>query len=171
MGPGEGATPATCQVAYQLGERIAQAGWVLLTGGRNVGVMRAATLGAKKAGGLTLGILDDATGAGAVPELDIVIPTGLGQARNVVNILASQGVIGCGWGAGTTSELALAVKFHKPVVLLEMPPVVQDFFRQLSPRVHMAPTPDVAIAYLRSVLEPSQSRNNKAHNDKNCDLP
>ncbi len=155
MGPGEGATPATCQVAYQLGERVAQAGWVLLTGGRNVGVMRAATLGAKKAGGLTVGILDDATGAGAVPELDIVIPTGLGQARNVVNILASQGVIGCGWGAGTTSELALAVKFHKPVVLLEMPPVVQDFFRQLSPCVQIAPTPDVAIAYLRSVLGPS----------------
>jgi uncharacterized protein (TIGR00725 family) len=152
MGPGEGATPATCQVAYQVGEQIAQAGWVLLTGGRNVGVMRAATLGAQRAGGLTVGILDDSTGAGAVPELDLVIPTGLGQARNVVNVLASWGVIGCGWGAGTTSELALAVKFHKPVVLLEMPPVVQDFFRQLSPQVQVVQTPAEAIAYLRSVL-------------------
>jgi uncharacterized protein (TIGR00725 family) len=139
-------------VAYQLGEQIAQAGWVLLTGGRNVGVMRAATLGAQRAGGLTVGILDDSTGAGAVPELDIVIPTGLGQARNVVNVLASRGVIGCGWGAGTTSELALAVKFHKPVVLLEMPPVVQDFFRQLSPQVQVVQTPAEAIAYLRSIL-------------------
>lgn len=40
MGAGEGATASDCENAYQLGKSIAQAGWVLLTGGRNVGKMR-----------------------------------------------------------------------------------------------------------------------------------
>ncbi len=152
MGPGEGANPETCAVAFHLGEKIAQAGWVVLTGGRNVGVMRAATLGAKQAGGLTVGILPAATAAAAVPELDVVIPTGLGQARNVVNILASQVVIGCGWGAGTTAELALAVKFRKPVIVIQMPPLAVDFFRQLSPRVQVAQTVAEVMTYIGLAL-------------------
>ncbi|MCS6782562.1 MAG: hypothetical protein RMI89_07090 [Gloeomargarita sp. SKYBB_i_bin120] len=152
MGPGEGASPDICRVARVLGEKIARAGWVLLTGGRNVGVMRAATVGAHQAGGLTIGILPEATPAAAVPELDIVIPTGLGQARNVINVLASQVVVGCGWGAGTTSELALAIKFGKPVILLEMPLVAQTFFQHLSPQVHLAQTPDEVISYISTRL-------------------
>jgi uncharacterized protein (TIGR00725 family) len=155
MGPGEGADLETCAVACHLGTQIAQAGWVVLTGGRNVGVMRAATLGAKQAGGLTVGILPDVAAVGAVPELDVVIPTGLGQARNVVNVLASQVVVGCGWGAGTTAELALAVKFHKPVIVMQMPPVAEDFFRQLSPQVRVAQTVTEAMAYIRLALEGS----------------
>ncbi|WP_281438425.1 SLOG cluster 4 domain-containing protein [Synechococcus sp. C9] len=153
MGPGEGADPETCAIAYDLGAQIAQAGWVVLTGGRNVGVMRSATLGAKQAGGLTVGILPEDTAVGTVPELDVVIPTGLGQARNVVNVLASQVVVGCGWGAGTTAELALAVKFHKPVIVIQMPPVAEDFFRQLSPQVRVAHTVTEAMAYIRDALK------------------
>ncbi len=57
VGPGEGATPEDCQVAYELGQRTAQEGWVLLTGGRNAGVMDAACRGAHSSGGLTVGIL------------------------------------------------------------------------------------------------------------------
>jgi uncharacterized protein (TIGR00725 family) len=153
MGPGEGADPATCATAWDLGAEIAQAGWVVLTGGRNVGVMRSATLGAKQAGGLTVGILPEDTAAGAVPELDVVIPTGLGQARNVVNVLASQVVVGCGWGAGTTAELALAVKLHKPVIVIRMPPVAENFFRQLSPQVQVAHTVAEAMAGMRTALK------------------
>ncbi len=57
MGPGEQATATDLQNAYELGKLIAQQGWVLLTGGRNVGVMDAANQGAKSANGLTVGIL------------------------------------------------------------------------------------------------------------------
>ncbi|MEN9207388.1 MAG: hypothetical protein Q6K31_04375 [Gloeomargarita sp. GMQP_bins_14] len=152
MGPGEAASPEVCVVAMALGEKIARAGWVLLTGGRNVGVMRAATLGARQAGGLTIGILPEATDTAAIPELDLVIPTGLGQARNVVNVLASHVVVGCGWGAGTTSEIALAIKYGKPVVLLEMPLVAQTFFQHLSPAVRIAQTPDEAISLVGQLL-------------------
>lgn len=139
-------------MAFGLGERIAQAGWVVLTGGRNAGVMRSATLGARRAGGLTVGILPDAMAQGAVPELDVVIPTGLGQGRNVINILASRVVIGCGWGAGTTSEIALAIKYHKPVIIMAMPPIAQAFFQQLSPQVRVAKTVDEAIEYVHLAL-------------------
>ncbi|MCS7032158.1 MAG: hypothetical protein NZL92_11605 [Gloeomargarita sp. SKYG116] len=164
MGPGEGATPEVCVVARALGEKIARAGWVLLTGGRNVGVMRAATVGAQQAGGLTIGILPEATATAAIPELDIVIPTGLGQARNVINVLASQVVVGCGWGAGTTSELALAIKFGKPVIMLEMPLVAQTFFQHLSPLVQVVQTSDEVVDRIHEYLRhDNQSMSNEVY--------
>lgn len=57
MGPGDKATTTDINRAYRLGQLIADNGWVLLTGGRNVGVMDAASRGAKMVGGLTIGIL------------------------------------------------------------------------------------------------------------------
>ncbi len=57
MGPGEKATVTDVQNAYELGKFIAQKGWVLLTGGRNVGVMDAANKGAKSVNGLTASYL------------------------------------------------------------------------------------------------------------------
>lgn len=59
MGPGTGASETDRQNAYTLGMLIAQEGWVLLTGGKNVGVMDAASRGAKAANGLIVGILPD----------------------------------------------------------------------------------------------------------------
>lgn len=44
------------KIAYQLGKLIAQQGWVLLTGGRNIGVMNVASQGTKKSDGLTIGV-------------------------------------------------------------------------------------------------------------------
>jgi len=43
MGPGTGAKAQDLENAYELGRLIAERGWVLLTGGRNVGVMDAAS--------------------------------------------------------------------------------------------------------------------------------
>jgi len=57
MGPGEDALPADLILAKELGRLVAIKGWVLLTGGRGVGVMHEAATGAKEAGGLTIGIL------------------------------------------------------------------------------------------------------------------
>ncbi|MEN9254194.1 MAG: hypothetical protein Q6K26_04860, partial [Gloeomargarita sp. SZTDM-1c_bins_89] len=55
-------------------------------------------------------------------------------------------------GAGTTSEIALAIKYGKPVVLLEMPLVAQTFFQHLSPAVRIAQTPDEAISLVGQLL-------------------
>jgi uncharacterized protein (TIGR00725 family) len=133
MGAGEGATPEDLRQALELGERIAQQGWVLLSGGRNAGVMQEVNRGAKQiAGSLTIGILPDANAA--VSEfVDVAIITDLGNARNNINVLSSDVVIACGTGgAGTASEIALAIKANKPVILLGSDEMSKIFFQRLS---------------------------------------
>lgn len=95
MGPGEQATAAQMDTAFALGSSLAQQGWGVLTGGRNVGVMEAACRGAKAAGGLTVGILPSCDRAILSEAVDIAIFTDLGSARNNVNVLSSQVVV---WG-------------------------------------------------------------------------
>lgn len=120
---GSKATPEVCQQAQQLGRLIAEQGWVLLTGGRNSGVMAATTAGAREAiddgaDGMVIGILPDPTTALAAPGLDIAIVTDMGDARNVINVLSSDVVIACPGALGTHNEIVLAVKRKKPVILL-----------------------------------------------------
>ncbi len=154
MGPGEQATSVEQQLAYELGQAIAIAGWVLLTGGRNQGVMDAASRGAKSQGGLTIGILPQSDRGGLSAAVDIPILTGMGNARNVINVLTSDGVIACGMGAGTASELALAIKVKRPVILLQVPPTAQAFFQSLAPdRVWVADHVPMAIALVQQVLQ------------------
>lgn len=153
MGPGEQSTVHDQQVAYDLGYHIAQAGWVLLTGGRNVGVMDAASRGAKAAGGLTIGVLPTSDRRNMSTAVDLAIVTDLGNARNNINVLSSEVVIACGMGVGTASEVALALKAGKPVVLLNTSLEFQQFFRQLSSQsVFVAATVTEAIAIVRQQL-------------------
>lgn len=132
MGPGSSATPTQIETAYALGYAIASSGWVLLTGGRQVGVMEAACQGAKAAGGLTVGILPSNDGADRSAAVDIPIVTGLGDARNAINVLSSQVVVACGLGPGTASEIALALKAQRPVILMEMPPSAIALWQSLA---------------------------------------
>ncbi|MEG3862094.1 TIGR00725 family protein [Microcoleus sp. herbarium12] len=132
MGPGDSATPTDLENAYQLGKLIADAGWILLTGGRNSGVMDAANKGAKAANGLTIGILPGNNTRGISEAVDIAIVTDMGNARNNINILSSDVIIACGMGAGTASEIALALKAEKQVILLNDSPESQLFFKKLA---------------------------------------
>lgn len=119
---GTEADEATARLAWEAGRLIAEHGWVLLSGGRPGGVMQASVAGARAGGGLTLGILYGDDRDDAADGLDLVIPTGLGAARNVVNILASDVVVACRGTGGTLSEIALALRFGRPVVLLDFDP-------------------------------------------------
>ena len=100
MGPGSSATPTDLKNAYKLGQLIAQESWVLLTGGRNIGVMHAASQGAKFVNGLTIGILPDNNLHSISEAVDIPIITDMGNSRNNINVLTSDVVIACGMGAG-----------------------------------------------------------------------
>lgn len=104
--------------AHELGALIAKRGWILLNGGRNAGVMAASARGAKEHGGMVIGILPGKTTHKASPDLDIAIVTGMGYARNVINVLSSDVVIACRGRAGTMSEVALALNSGKRVILL-----------------------------------------------------
>lgn len=107
------ADPAMLDAAEASGRVIAGLPAVLVTGGRG-GVMEAASQGAAAAGGLVVGILPGADHAAANPWCSVVIPTGMGQARNLPNVLAGDAVVVVGGAAGTLSELAFAWRFGRP---------------------------------------------------------
>lgn len=154
MGPGAQATSADLEMAYETGKRIAEAGWILLTGGRNCGVMEAANRGAKSAGGLTVGVLPSSHLEDLSESVDIPILTDMGSARNNINVLSSAVVIACGMGAGTASEVALALKAGKPVVLLNSDQTSYEFFHHLAQhQIHSAHSPEAAIAITRQLLK------------------
>ncbi len=154
MGQGEGARREDVRAAFELGAMIAREGWVLLTGGRGVGVMDAALRGAKSEGGLVVGVLPGETTEGASESIDVPIVTGLGQARNNVNVLSSRVVVACGAGAGTASEIALALKAERSVILLSPTGEARAFFASLdADRVFFAETPREAIEIIKRLIE------------------
>ena len=69
--------------AEKVGRLIALSGAVLLCGGLS-GIMRAASRGAKKAGGLTVGILPHDNTSRANEYIDVPVATGMGIGRNVI---------------------------------------------------------------------------------------
>jgi uncharacterized protein (TIGR00725 family) len=153
IGPGDGATVEATGTAFALGKLIAEQGWVLLTGGRSAGVMEAASRGAHASGGLTVGILPTADTAGASEFVDIPIVTGMGQARNNINALSSQLLFACGMGAGTASEIALAFKAHKRVIMLCTDEASENFFKSLGQGdAFTADTPRAAIELAKKML-------------------
>jgi uncharacterized protein (TIGR00725 family) len=122
MGSGEDGDAALLAAARELGAAIARQGWVLLNGGRDSGVMDASAKGAAEAGGLVVGVLPDADLHGASKHLSVALRTGLGDARNAVNVLSSDVVIAMRGGAGTLSEIALALKAGRTVIALDFDP-------------------------------------------------
>ncbi len=153
MGPGDQATAKDCENAYELGKLIAQQGWILLTGGRKAGVMEAALQGAKASQGLTVGVLPTADKQGMSEAVDIAIVTDLGNARNNINVLSSNLVVACGMGLGTASEVALALKNGKQVILVTECEATQAFFRHLSPQnVKLAANAPIAFSLIQEYL-------------------
>jgi len=133
MGGGDDARRSDVRLAEQLGRRVAERGWVLLTGGRASGVMAAANRGAKSvSGSLTIGILPSVESETSA-HVDVAIFTNLGDARNAINVISSDVVVICGRpGAGTASEAALALKARRPVVFVDAPPETVAFFRSVA---------------------------------------
>jgi uncharacterized protein (TIGR00725 family) len=138
------AEPGLAETAYEVGRRAAERGWVVITGGLG-GAMEAASRGAKEAGGTTVGILPTYDAAAANEYVEIIIPTGLGHARNALVVAAAAGVIAVGGRYGTLSEIALALKLGKPVVGINTWPGIEGVW----------PAPDAkrAISKLASLLE------------------
>jgi uncharacterized protein (TIGR00725 family) len=148
--------PATLEAARELGRRVAQKGWIVLTGGRPAGVMDAACAGAKTVqGSLTVGILPSGPDGPVSAHVDLAVFTGLGDARNAINVLSSDVVVACGVeGPGTASEVALALKAGRPTVLLAVSPEALAFFRSVArgATLREAATPQEAIAQVEGLL-------------------
>jgi uncharacterized protein (TIGR00725 family) len=119
------ADPARDAAAERVGELLGAAGATVVCGGLG-GVMAAVCRGARAAGGRTVGLLPGSDRAAANPWVDLAVPTGLGEARNVLVARAGRAVVAIGGGFGTLSELAFARKAGVPVVVLEGWPLDDD---------------------------------------------
>jgi uncharacterized protein (TIGR00725 family) len=155
MGPAS-AGKAVEETAVELGRLVAQEGWVLLTGGRDCGVMDAASRGAKEvSGSITVGVLPDGYRSDGISDaVDIAVFTAMGDARNAINVQSSDVVVACGAATpGTLSEVALALKAGRHVVVLGAEPVGREFLSLCGgDRIHFASDAADAVAQVRRLL-------------------
>ncbi|MCL4368906.1 MAG: TIGR00725 family protein [Actinobacteria bacterium] len=116
---GEGqCTDDVARAAEEVGRELARRGMTLVCGGLG-GVMEAACRGAKSAGGRTVGIIPGDDPSAANRYVDVVIVTGMGEARNALVVKTARAVIAVRGGYGTLSEIALALKTGRPVIGLD----------------------------------------------------
>lgn len=107
--------PEIMALAAEVGRNIAAKGAVLICGGLG-GVMEAAARGAKEKNGLTVGLLPDYDKKTANQFIDVVLPTGLGHARNILVAAAGDLVVALPGSHGTRSEVSIALKLSKRVI-------------------------------------------------------
>jgi len=106
------------QKAKKLGKKLAKVVRILVSGGLS-GTMKAVCQGFKAGGGLTIGIITSYDKNDANSFVDIVIPTGLGLARNVLVVSSADVVVALPGEAGTLSEIAYCLQFGIPVISVD----------------------------------------------------
>ena len=154
IGSGGNIPDSVKTLAEEVGKLIAQKGGVLFCGGLG-SVMKYAAKGAKMNNGLTIGILPTDEKV-ANEYIDILIPTDLGYSRNTIVVLASDVVIAISGSTGTLSEIAMAMNYKIPVIVLKGSSGVADMFSELhtsdewqlpwsKDKIQIATTPEEAV--------------------------
>lgn len=105
-------------IAREIGAGLAREGATVLCGGGG-GVMEAVCEGVRSEGGLSIGFLPGENRDAANPYVDIALPTGMGEMRNMLLVRASDVVIAISGEFGTLSEIAFALRLGIPVVGVE----------------------------------------------------
>ena len=114
---GDHCSESTYNAAREVGAHIATKSAITVTGGLG-GVMEAACRGAKEKGGMVVGIIPHEDMSYANAFCDIIIPTGIGFARNFITAYSADTCIVVGGGAGTYIEACVAYQKGKPIVAL-----------------------------------------------------
>ncbi len=109
------ATPEGITFAYETGKLLAEKGVILYTGG-GLGIMEAASKGARTADGIVVGILKGSDGTDANSYIDVPVMTGMGDLRNAIIIRSVHAAIAVEGAFGTLSEIAYTLGYGKPVV-------------------------------------------------------
>ena len=154
------------QLAEQVGEEIAKIGAVTFTGGGH-GVMEAAMKGAKKQGGLTVGIIPWGEMELYNKYCDIVVATGIGWSRDAINLNSCDGAIVVGGGAGTLNEATYAYIEDIPIVALTpsggmAKTLTGTYFDKRKTEIVMgAKTPKEAIKKLLKEIEKRKKRSKR----------
>lgn len=112
-----GSTASTdiLQLAEEVGAEIARSGSAVVCGGMT-GVMESVCKGARREGGLTIGIIPSDNKGDANPFVQIPIVTGMGMGRNVMLVKTADAIIAIGGEYGTLSEIAHALNIGKKVI-------------------------------------------------------
>jgi uncharacterized protein (TIGR00725 family) len=167
---GESVDAPVLAAARELGRLVAARGGVIVSGGLG-GVMEAASQGAKEAGGLTIGFLPSMNRSTANAYLDVVLPTGLGRARNLLTARGCDAIVMIGGGCGTLNELTISYAEARPIIVLRgsggwadrIEPVLYDG-RYLDDRRTVAidfgdtPTEVVALAFERAARDRGEAQ-------------
>ncbi len=122
-------------MAVEVGRIIAENDALLVCGGLG-GIMEGAARGAHEAGGTTIGIIPSEDRTDANEFIDIVIPTGFGEARNIMVVRTADAVIAFPGKYGTLSEMAFALNARKPVIAINA--------WKLGDEIHQVETPEEA---------------------------
>jgi uncharacterized protein (TIGR00725 family) len=117
VGPRE-ASAAQLKAALEVGELLADCGFIVVCGGRQ-GVMQAVCEGVARNGGMSIGLLPETDPSQANHYVSVALATGIGEARNALIARASLCLVAIGDSFGTLSEVALARHFGKRVFGLE----------------------------------------------------
>jgi hypothetical protein len=131
--------------AEEVGRLLAERGCTVVTGGLHE-VMAAASRGAKRAGGATIGVLPGESRAEANEWVDHVVVTGIGHARNLAVVASGDAVIAVGGSYGTLAEIGFALTLGRRVVVLEPGWQVDGALRAATP----AEAVDLALSDLSS---------------------
>ena len=77
----------------------------------------------------------------------------MNSGRNIINVLSSDVIVGCGAEAGTASEIAHAIKEKKPTILITDNEPCKAFFQGLAPTlVSIATSPEEVIEAIERIL-------------------
>lgn len=113
--------PEQVEVGRKLGAALVEAGFRIVTGGLG-GMMEAVSYGARHSPawseGTVVAIIPSYRASDANPWCDVVIPTGMQIARNVLVVSSANVVVAVGGGCGTLSEIAVAWQLGRPIVAL-----------------------------------------------------
>ncbi|MDP3997782.1 MAG: hypothetical protein Q8P73_04760 [bacterium] len=110
------------EIAEDIGSRLAKAGAVLVFGAEKDvdSLSTAAARGAKKSGGLTIGVTYGKGLNIREKNTDVVIATGLerGGGRELTLVLSCDAIILISGGSGTLTEAAIAYQAGIPIIAL-----------------------------------------------------
>jgi uncharacterized protein (TIGR00725 family) len=134
--------------AMEVGRLVAEAGATLVCGGLS-GIMEAAARGAREAGGTTIGILPGHDRNLANPYVDHIVTTGIGHARNLAVVSSGDAVVAIGGSFGTLSEIGLAARVGRPVIILSGWRVQNELGTE---GIWYASSPREAMALVRQAL-------------------
>jgi len=120
IGSGKELDREVAVVAEEMGAALVRAGYGIVSGGVG-GVMEAVSRGAVRARGKEvappiIGILPSYDVTSGNAYLDLVLPTGMGHARNALVAAAGEALICIGGATGALSEVGLARKIGRPVI-------------------------------------------------------